>query len=232
MNFYDDRLPLIFIHVPKTAGGSSRMVFAKWFGAGFQTHYRDEARGTLPRRAAATDDPNRGHPLCIYGHFNRNRGFGVELNYPDIRQFVTILRDPLEMMISRYYYSRQMRAQYRRPTQTASGSLAAFLQKGTGNMLNHFPRPVSWENHKDIIEEYFLEIGFTESLAPSLERMAAVLGQRFDPARLGVVNQTPRDGQSLLSPELRADFQEKSRLEYAVYAYAKARFAAGPAATP
>jgi len=47
-------------------------------------------------------------PLLVYGHFNRDHGFGVEQYYPEVNQFMTMLRDPFEAAISMYYFHRKV----------------------------------------------------------------------------------------------------------------------------
>jgi len=91
MRPYDPGSPLIFLHVPKTAGTSLREIFRGWFGPGLLEHYAGVHDGSLPLRHDLSALPSAGHPLAIYGHFNRRRGFGVDDDYPEVRQFVTAL---------------------------------------------------------------------------------------------------------------------------------------------
>lgn len=224
MKPYDPHLPLIFIHVPKTAGASVRRVVMEWFDAGYLPHYYDERTGTPPERDARFDRHSADAPVCVYGHFNRTRGFGVEHTYPDGRQFITILRDPFEMAVSQYYFIRKAGAGWKDQSRVPTDGLLQHLETVAPNMLNHFPRPVSAENYKDIIEEFFIDIGFTEMLVPSLARIAARLDLPFDPARLEHRNKTERDHQNLAAQELRLMFRERNRLEFDVYDYAMKRF--------
>lgn len=203
-----------------------RRVVMDWFGAGYLPHYYDEKTGTPPERDVRFDRHSADAPVCVYGHFNRLRGFGVEHSYPDARQFVTILRDPFEMMISEYYFIRETGAGWKEQSRVSSDGLLHHLETAKPNMLNHFPRSISAENYKDIIEEFFIEIGFTEMLVPSLVRIAARLGLSFDPAGLVHRNKTKRDDQNLAAQELRPIFRESNPLEFDVYDYAMKRFGA------
>ena len=63
MRDYDPTQPLIFVHVPKTAGISVRTIFKDWFADRLCLNYYNEVAGTPP---------------VIYGHFSRNRAFGVK----------------------------------------------------------------------------------------------------------------------------------------------------------
>lgn len=225
MKTYDPSCPLVFIHVPKTAGASVRRVFKNWFKERFVPHYFGEANGTLPQRSPLFDQHTPDSPVCVYGHFNQKRGFGVQDNYPDAQQFMTILRDPFEMAISGYYYMRNTGAGWKDASNFPQGDLDAYLKTMTPNMLGHFPRPVTTDTYKDIIDSCFVDIGFTEDLGPSLARMAATLGHPFDDAMLEHHNLAERDDQNAAAQELRAQFQDRHPLEFAVYDYARARFA-------
>ena len=86
-------------------------------------------------------------------------------------------------------------------------------------MLNYFPREVNLTNFKDIIEEMFIEIGTTEILPNSLERIAQKLGKEFDPNSLPRVNVTERD--TVLPASCGDIFAEAHPLEYAIYEYVK-----------
>ena len=104
MIFYDPKAPLIYIHVPKAAGTSAKQWFKRWFADGFYEHYYDEVNAILPikRDVAALHEAEK--QIVIYGHFNAKRGFGIQQYYPEVNQFVTILRDPFEAAVSEYFF--------------------------------------------------------------------------------------------------------------------------------
>ena len=225
MRDYDRQQPLIAIHIPKSAGTSAKYVFKSWFGRGFREHYFNESRGRLPKR----HDIERIHsvetPVVVYGHFNRLRQFGVEDYYPEAKQFVTILRDPFELSVSRYFYTRKASKKWKDKSRTPDKNLSEHVLGETPNMLNHFPREVTIENYKEIIEEFFIDIGTTEQLTESFHRIARKLGMPFEPTMLRHLNATRRSEDA--PSELRDLFAEKFELEYAVYDYAIERFANG-----
>ncbi|MBI3796453.1 MAG: sulfotransferase family 2 domain-containing protein [Deltaproteobacteria bacterium] len=101
MKPYDREKPLISIHVPKCAGGSFGVVLQSWFGPNLCPHYPNwELRQTPPRY-----DLKEG--ICIHGHFNSFKGVGVLDYYPQVEQFITILRDPFEMAVSFYFFRKR-----------------------------------------------------------------------------------------------------------------------------
>jgi hypothetical protein len=69
--------PLIFIHIPKTAGTSVKQIFRKWYGQGLHMHYYNEQAGGLPVKHDLQAFHSIERPVVIYGHFNRLRGFGM-----------------------------------------------------------------------------------------------------------------------------------------------------------
>lgn len=220
---YDKRKPLIFIHVPKSAGSSVKTVFRKWFGPNLLSNYFNETQEKLPQRVDLGRLHTLNRPVAVYGHFNADRGFGVQDLYPQVTQFVTILRDPFETAISNYYYILRNDIPIpKRSLHYTATSLEEFLADYQPNILNHFPRTITMENYKAVIEEFFIEIGITESLSESVSRIARKLGFEFDPEQLPMRNASPRDKQS--ANELRESFEEKNPLEFAVYNHAKRLF--------
>lgn len=227
MPAYDPTQPLIFIHVPKTGGKSTRAVFERWFGPDLLPHYFKPNGGGLPPRRDLAALTRAGQPPLIYGHFNRRRGFGVDQYYPEVRQMLTILREPLQMHMSRYFFAQRL-AEVGHKIWGAPGddSLATFIETGHLNMLEHFPRPVSADNYRDILEEFFLHIGFLDQLGPSLHRMGRILGQPTAALDIPHVNRSMRDQHA--GAEQVARFRERHVVEYAVYEHARAMFADSP----
>ena len=101
MQIYDPTKPLIFSHIPKSAGTSVLGIFKTWFGDNLLLHYGPSERHDLEN----PPDPTR--PVALYGHFNRQRGKAIDQSYPEVDQFVTILRDPWDRVISGYFYRTQ-----------------------------------------------------------------------------------------------------------------------------
>jgi len=220
---YDNREPLIVIHVPKAAGVSSGHVFHDWFEPNFHKHYANAIEGTLPDKLDLYDLHTVEKPLCLQGHFNRLRGFGVEDYYPSVKQFVTILRDPFELMVSHYFYVRKVGDAWKDQSRVPKGDLATYLFENKPNMLNHFPRVMTRDNYTDIIEEYFIEVGITEHLNESMRRIGHKLGFEYN-NDVQTLNATAR---SQPAPnDLREQFMELYRLEFEVYEYCRSKFEA------
>jgi hypothetical protein len=218
MRAYDSRNPLISLHVPKCAGQSFRGVLQKWFEDRLFIHYFQQNN--------APPAKHRLNPgICIHGHFNRTRGFGVTDYYPGVDQFMTILRDPLEAAISNYFFWK-IRA---REIQLKNGIITKggehdyrdiddfFRKRPRSNMLDFMLREMNRENYKEILETKFVWIGLVENLQESVEGLARRLG--FAPVPLQRVNASPRDEE--LSAVLRQAFMRDNDLEFEIYHYVK-----------
>ena len=224
MREFDPRAPLIFIHVPKTAGSAVRELVESWFPGRFHRHYFNETQGKVPNLLPPEAMAPSEAPPVIYGHFNKHRGFGVKDSYPQVTQFVTILRDPFEAAVSHYFYVRKVSGDWKETSRVPTESLETHIRTADLNMLNHFPDEMTLDNYPDLLEEHFVEIGITEELPRTLDAIARTLGTVFDPGQLEVVNATERD--QPLPEHYRDEFREKHPLEYAVYEFAKSRVAA------
>lgn len=221
MRNYDPQQPLIFVHVPKSAGTAVRGVVESWFPGSFHYNYYDERNSKMPDLLPIGSPGLPEKSLVIYGHFNKRRGFGIEDYYPDVSQFVTILRDPFETVVSGYFFVRKKSNNWKDQSRVPTEGLEKHLVTVKPNILNHFPREMNLTNYKDILEEVFIEIGIMENLPLSLEIIAKKLGKDFDRETLNVVNVTERD--EPVPDFFRDQFMEAHPLEYAVYEYAKSR---------
>lgn len=219
MQVYDPKQPLIYVHVPKTAGISVRQVFEKWFPKQLRRNYFNEKEGRLPRKLNLDDAIWEASPPVIYGHFNRKRGFGIEQYYPSVRQCVTLLRDPFEMHLSRYFFTLKRASEWKGGSDVDGASLIQHVRDGHLNMLEHFPRTVTADNYRDIIDEFFIHVGTVEKLQDNLTKLAATLGKPLQPEDIPHLNATQRPDD--IPASLREDFREKWRLEYDVYDYVR-----------
>lgn len=221
MRQYNSHKPLIFIHIPKAAGTSTQVIFRSWFKHGFYKHYYNEKKGTLPKKHTFHLRQLLRRQTLIYGHFNSTRKFGIEDYYPDVKQFITILRSPLELAISSYFYVRANSKKWKDQSGVPKESLPDYICATKVNMLNNFPRKVTLSNYKEIIEKYFIYIGIVEQLEDSLRMIAYSLGKTFNASLLPHTNVTERD--QAIGDNAKALFMEQHKLEYLVYEYAKER---------
>lgn len=217
---YDRRKPLIFTHIPKTAGTSVRAVFEGWFGDNLRHHY-----GQPPERHDVEALHSPEHPLVLYGHFNGGRNLAAWEHYPQIDQFVTILRDPWERHLSLYFFAKRRQSWKNYSHFKSIGTLEEFLQGEGTNFHNFFPEPLTRENFRDVIESRFVEIGIVEQLQASLARIGDRLGVPFDPGQVPHVNAEPRAEE--IPTWLKDRFRGIHALEYEVYDYVRETYERG-----
>ncbi len=217
MKKYNNRHPLVVIHIPKAAGTSSQAIFKDWYRNNFHRHYYDEINAKMPKKIDIFELHSIDNPLCLHGHFNKLRNFGIEDYYPEADQFITILRDPFELLISHYFYTRKVGGSWSDKSRVPENDIDSYLKNHKPNMLNHFPRDVNLNNYKEICEKYFIEIGITEKLNESLNRIANKIGFVYS-NNVSELNKTERSEQIPL--EFKEKFIELNQLEYEVYNYA------------
>lgn len=212
MRQYEKEKPLISIHVPKCAGSSFFELLKKWFDGNCYKHYFNENSNKMPPKHVLRLG------ICIHGHFNKKRKFGVIAYYPEVDQFITILRDPFEIAISDYFY-------VKKKGEDSSRNGRKFKYKKNINehirdkkpfMLLHMPYEMTLENYKEILDKYFIYIGIVDDLQTSVNVLARKLG--FPPVEIEHSNISERDEEVL--KEVREEYKNKYPLEYAIYNYA------------
>ncbi len=219
MRQYDPTQPLIFAHVPKTAGTSIRQLYTEWFGDNLLENYK---KGGLPKKQDLSHPPLPGKPLCVYGHFNRPGGFSVESYYPDITQFITILRNPWERAISGYFYRVKLRERNPDFAKIATMTLEQYLEgyphadPQMGPSAEAFlPGPMDMHNFRNVLDERFVTVGITEALPACVAQMAKALGKEDSVQEIAHVNKAPRNRD--IPDHLLAGFKTRNALEYAIY---------------
>jgi hypothetical protein len=224
MRRYTPRHPLISIHLPKSGGTTFRKALETWFPTRLHYHYFIEQQQRPPARIRLRHGRLgiwRKRDVCIHGFFNRNRGAGVFDYYPGARQFITIVRDPLDQHLSHYFYLRnksargehyfkgeQVTFQYATPDE--------YLEREQTYVLRYFPWEMTLGNYRRLIDKYFIHVGVTERMQESVDVLAERLGK--PKVELERRNVTPRDDGP--APEAIERFKERHQLEYALYNYA------------
>ncbi|HHL31128.1 MAG TPA: hypothetical protein ENJ41_00990 [Oceanospirillales bacterium] len=222
MREYDRNKPLIAIHIPKTAGTSVRAIMKKWYGDNLLLNYYVEATATMPEKYDIAALHSWQNPVVVYGHFNRTRNFGIEHYYPQVKQFITILRDPFERVVSAYFYMHKNIGDWLGNSRAPFGDLRKHLLKSRGNMLNHFPEKVTMENFRNIIDSRFIEVGLMEYLDESMHRIATKLGQKYTTGDIPHLNHAKKTTD--IPYEIKQEFMQQHQLEYAVYHYVLSRY--------
>jgi hypothetical protein len=145
------------------------------------------------------------------------RNFGIAQYYPDVNQFVTIMRDPFERAVSRYFYQKHHN--------NCDKDLKEVLMDYNPELsaLCHFPQIVTVDNFKDVIESSFIEIGIMERMEESLRRISRKLSKDYKPLSIKHLNSAKRSSQ--VPYELRNEWEQRNHLECLVYNYILDKYA-------
>ncbi|MEW5423881.1 hypothetical protein [Amorphus sp. 3PC139-8] len=164
-----DRL-LVSVHIPKCAGTSLAAWLRTAFHGRLHLHYPD---AEPPERTPG------GAGWCVHGHFYHHAWpIGVRDVYPEARQFITVLRDPLEMMVSSYFFQVAMGD---RPADTLTAWLEDVLTWPC--LFPYLGLPVDLRDPDlvDRLAEDLVWIGTVERLGSGLPVLARRLGVACPP---------------------------------------------------
>jgi hypothetical protein len=222
--------PLIFIHVQKTAGRS--------FETLLRTHYRDP----IAYRFDSTEEQylefaemtsvQRDAYDLLDGHCN----YGIHSLLSRKATYLTLLRDPVERMISRHHHFITRNRVH--PFAQQGGSLADFVRDicPDNEHVRWLSSVPSWqvplhETSREMLDEakHNLEheveaFGIAERFAESLEVMAPIVGWRgVAPIRINVGD--GRQARDTLDLETERLIRDRNALDLELYEFATSLFA-------
>lgn len=223
---YNPKVELISLHIPKSGGTSFDGVLKKWFGLGFRRHYDDHKKNTLAKRSSLGMMAKGVIPLCIHGHFDNSvKEKSVFQYYPDAKQFISIYRNPLDLQLSYYFYTKKLFKEGYLSWEGKKVTNIDYLGKDIDEHLEKYsgngwlPRSMPWQitldNYKDVIEKNFIHIGVTEKLQHSVNILAEKLKRK--PAEIGMENTAKRN--ETPSESSVKIFKEIYKTEFAFYDY-------------
>ena len=219
MKPYDPKTPLISIHIPKCGGTSLLTTLKSWFGKKLLPHYNNEKKGQRPKlyklKSPWTGRYKQG--VCVHGHFNKNRQFGVDDYYPEIRQYITFLRDPLEMQLSNFSY---VHKRMKRGTVLRDGKpfeitrdIDQYLEETNSAIRLFLPNDLNESNFDEYIDKHFVHLGIIENYQDSLNELADKIGK----PRIAVSHENISERIGTPSESSIKKFREKCKFEYRLY---------------
>ena len=225
MKAYDPSDLLISIHLPKCGGSSLKAALKRWFGKKLYYHYYDEEKNAPPSRLLSyrirlSSMMSGGY--CVHGHFNKYRGFGISDYYPNSNQFISFLRDPLEIHLSNYYFVNK-KVLYRdgeryHLNMDVNKYIEDVIENASSWYMAHFPDDADDVPVSEYIESRFVFLGVMEDYQKSLDVLAGVLDKpKFEIPKYNVTERDPHD----LDKALVSRFKEVFELDYKIYDYAK-----------
>tara|TARA_R100000306_G_C4360501_1_gene134997 strand:+ start:328 stop:1017 length:690 start_codon:yes stop_codon:yes gene_type:complete len=219
MKNYNASIPLLCIHIPKCGGTSLKTIFEKWYGNKLFEHYFDERNAIMPKKHKLKKRFSKKflENICVYGHFNRNREFGVDDYYPEIKQAVTFLRDPLEIALSVFYYNKRLKKEgvnYRNgKIREITSDIDEFLENSNSYIRYFLPKEMTAENVDNFFEQYFVHVGVMEHFQKSVD----ILSQKLDKAKIIVPHQNISERLQTPSKTSIAKFKSRCSFEYLLY---------------
>ncbi|SDC82928.1 MULTISPECIES: sulfotransferase family 2 domain-containing protein [unclassified Candidatus Frackibacter] len=213
---------LIFMHIPKTGGITLRRIIDKQY---------DESKVFTGKHKGAIGEleEDRNQFRCVQGHVR----FGIHEYCPEPYTYITMIREPVDRMISEYYHIR------RSPTNRFHERMQSINLKEyaiSNEFASNSNRQVSiltgvkkdpfdlekadLKEAKRNLDEYFSVVGITERFDESLLLMKRELGWDnilYTKKNVGQ-NRLPKEE---VSNEVLDIIKERNKLDIELYNYAK-----------
>jgi hypothetical protein len=221
-----------FHHIPKCGGESIARVLDNWFFV-----VRDISNIKYKYLPSWFTFTKLNSNCCVHGHFHFD-GFRLEQRYPVVfsdplnYRIICFVRDPLQTVISKYYYSVRNKR-----IDPAEISLDRFLsndftkkeivnKEGKEIRTEHVYENTNFlaknlacnnENYKQKLDKYFF-IGIIDYGQESIDKLAGILGKKT--MILPHINRTSRNKDfHNLSEEVVECFKNRNELDYLIYSY-------------
>ncbi len=229
---------LIFIHIPKTAGTSLRQAIGQAYEPDERLYLYDAMKRdrAMPRRDfVVLPEDERAELRFIMGHIP----FGLHQHVPREARYVTVLRDPVDRVVSHYYHYRHVAragdgsrsAEERRLIESEDVSLQEWvfdLRRVEAD--NRLVRYISGRldvpygactdsmltQALENIEEHFEMVLFAEDMPASVRALGSRLGF-FIPMKARANVNLMRPGKTDLDPRVLDRIRELNRLDMRLY---------------
>lgn len=208
---YNQEQPFISIHIPKSAGTSMGKLLSDLFKDNIHMHY-PTSTNEPPTRARLNKQ------ICIHGHFwHHSLSIGALDYYPTIGQYMTVLRDPLNITVSAWKY------QFDRAEHTSSLEeyLLEVLNWNAFYYYSGLPFSIDKSTMKEEIESKFFWLSTYDNLSltiPSLMKIFSFNSTYVYPN----LNKSSTDAnfdEAYFKKKFRAKFEKEYYLFDLVYRY-------------
>jgi hypothetical protein len=188
---------IIFLHIPKAAGSTLNTIIDRQYGKesifsiyGFE---RSEREAKSIEQFKALPEMRRSKVKLLRGHI----GFGLHEYLPQPSTYITLLRDPIDRVISLYrYILRRPEHPLYNPIKTNNLSLEEFVSSGIAPIAYNGQTKIIagvkkasteygdfsstlLEVAKKNIQEHFAVVGLTEKFDESLILLQKILGWKL-----------------------------------------------------
>ncbi len=225
---------IIFLHIPKTAGATLRQFIDQNYDRSRVFDVLQRSR-TSPEALAAMPEDEKRRIQLIYGHFY----FGLHDSLPQRTTYLTMLRDPVNRVLSHYYYviKTPMHRLHQRVVSERMtledyihSKLTDELDNGQVRMLSGIPAvpigecsPEMLRLAKDNLVKHFTAVGLTERFDDSLRLFARVY--QWKPAAVQSMNvNEKRQSKNEIPPNVLRWVEKMNELDMDLYAFVEKTF--------
>jgi hypothetical protein len=226
---------IIFLHLPKTAGTTLTKILEQQYPAEQIYSIGALAQDGIRKFKRMSVEERRRFRLVI-GHLN----YGLHQFVPGLSTYFTILREPVDRVISYYYYVRRSPEHYLHEfSNTENMELKTYLESKVSIMMDNFQvRLISgvWNEYpfgecpahilklaKRNLSQEFKVIGLTEEFDKTLLLLKQAFGwSRLQYTRQNVTGRRPMKQD--LPPDTLQAIASANQLDIELYRYARALF--------
>jgi hypothetical protein len=219
---------LIFLHVPKTAGATLTVILGRHYPPEAIFHIGGPGRPTL-KEFEALPLQERARFTCLAGHV----AFGVHRLLPGPARYITMLRDPVDRLVSLYYYVREtpehsMHEHVVRERVTLEEFVRSRPSDAQVRLVSGPPHDgaatrETLQRAQRNLRERFAAFGLAERFDDSLLLFARVMGWRHLYFRRQNVTRR-RPARSTLAPSTVAMIEERNVLDRELHTFASEAF--------
>lgn len=228
---------VIFLHLPKAGGTTLHLILERQYPSHLLYTFGGHKPYLEVERFRALPEAQRAQYRLLKGHL----WFGLHTALPQPSTYFTLLRDPVERVISQYYYARSMPEHYlykrlnqdgmtlyeyaaQRVTPEIANQQTAKLAGQHARTWNNQPTRETLELAKENLQAHFRVVGFTEQFDTALVLLAREFGWKT-PLYLteNVTRKKPNTSNDTRAREL---VMELNALDVELYAFAQGLFEA------
>lgn len=225
---------LIHLHIPKTAGVTLRRIEDRQYPADAICTLPSEDADRQVETQSFTAEQKQGIAL-VRGHFP----FGVHEMFDRPGRYFTLLRDPVDRIISLYHYGQEGRSQWiYKLIRKQNMTLADFAASSFAQTNNHQTRLISGDldggpdslgKAKQNLENHFVAVGVSERFDETLLLLQRLLGwNNVHYYRRNVTRNRP--DRSMVDREVIRNIEQHNKLDVELHAFARSMLAEALAA--